>query len=304
MTDLSTLTVHQLRVLLVLLEEQSVSSSARRLGVTQPAVSHALRALRGSLDDALLVGGTHGMVATPRAAAMLGPLRRTLRELDNLLSGSGALDVGTLRRTFTLATWDGVTVELLPALLRRAATEAPGVAFDVRPVPPEGCTGGLEDGRFDLGVEVRPRATPGLKQRALSDDSFACLVRSDHPGVGSHLDLPTFLALPHALVSPQGEGTSVVDRRLAELGHRRRVVLRIRYFLAAPLVVARTDLVLTLPRRLAAYLASLAPVRLLEPPVELPTFRTFMVWHERSDADPAHQWLRDALAAAAAEPGS
>lgn len=299
MADLSNLTVHQLRVLLVLLEERSVSASARRLGVTQPAVSHALRALRAHLGDQVLVGGTHGMVPTPRAENMLGPLRRTLRSLEEVVNSSAGEDLSSLRRTFTLSTWDGVTVELLPAVLHRAAAEAPGVGFDVRPVPPEGCAGGLEDGRFDLGVEVRPRASPGLKQRALADDGFACLVRADHPRVGPALDLPTFLALPHALVSPQGEGQSVVDRKLGELGHRRRVVLRIRYFLAAPLVVAGTDLVLTLPRRLATYLAQLAPLRLLEPPLPLPTFRTFMVWHERSDHDPAHQWLRDAMADAA-----
>jgi DNA-binding transcriptional LysR family regulator len=196
-----------------------------------------------------------------------------------------------------VATWDALTFALLPGLIARAATEAPNVQLDVRPVPREGSDVGLEDGSIDLVVEVRPPERVGLKQRTLYEDSFVCLVREGHPAVGERLDLETYLALSHALISPQGEGTGVVDRCLAERGLTRRIALKIRYFLVAPLVVARSDLVLTCPRSLAEGLRGLAPLRLLAPPAELDLapFRAQMFWHERAEQDPAHRWLREAV---------
>lgn len=297
MGELSSLSLHQLKVLLTLLEERSVSAAARRLGVTQPAVSHVLKNLREQLGDPLLVAGARGMAPTPRALALSTPLRRTLRELETLLRGGGELDLAAVRRVFVIATWDGISTTLAPGLLARGAREAPGLDFDIRPVPREGSPAGLEDGSIDLSIEVSPRDVPGLRTRALYDDEFVCLVRADHPDVGDTLDLETYLKLPHVLMSPQGDGNGVVDRRLAELGRARRVVLRIRYFLAAPLVVARSDLIVTAPRALAAGLLGVTSLRMLPPPLELPRFTTHMVWHERTESDPAHRWLRDAVVA-------
>ncbi|MFN7143405.1 MAG: LysR family transcriptional regulator [Myxococcota bacterium] len=304
MADLDRLSVHQLKVLLLLLEERSVSAAARRLGVTQPAVSHSLRALRETLDDALLVAGARGMVPTPRAAALAGPLRRMVRELEVVLGGADAFDPALARRAFVLAMWDGPTLSLVPALLRTVRDEAPGIVLDVRPVPP-GTGGGpaLEEGTVDLSIEVRPRDRPGLRQRALYHDDYVCLLRADHPEVGETLDLDTYVRLPHALISPQGDGLGVVDRTLAEIGRERHVALRIRYFVAAPLVVAQSDLVLTAPRSLAVGLAGMAPLRMVEPPLALPGFTSYLVWHERADRDPAHTWLRDAVITAAGPPG-
>lgn len=237
------------------------------------------------------------MAPTPRALALSTPLRRTLRELETLLRGGGELDLAAVRRVFVIATWDGISTTLAPGLLARGAREAPGLDFDIRPVPREGSPAGLEDGSIDLSIEVSPRDVPGLRTRALYDDEFVCLVRADHPDVGDTLDLETYLKLPHVLMSPQGDGNGVVDRRLAELGRARRVVLRIRYFLAAPLVVARSDLIVTAPRALAAGLLGVTSLRMLPPPLELPRFTTHMVWHERTESDPAHRWLRDAVVA-------
>jgi len=295
MTDL---TLRQLRVLLVLLDERSVTRAARRLGVTQPALSHALRALREATGDPLLVPGSGGLVATARAEALAPALRRTLRELDSALS-PGDADPTRWTRTLVLGSWDAVTLTVLPAVLERIGREAPGLNLEVVPVPAAGAAASLTDGRMDLAIEVRPAEAPGLRARTIAEDRFACVVRRDHPGVGDELDLDTFLRLPHALISPQGGGRSVVDAVLEPMGLERRIALRIGYFLAAPLVVARSDLVLTAPRTLCERLVELAPLRLLEPPLELPGFHTRMVWHERLDADPVHRWFRERVAEAA-----
>ncbi len=294
--ELDRLTVRQLHVLEVLLEARSVTVAAGRLGVGQPAASHALRALRGALGDPLLVPGRGGMVRTARAEALFGPLQRLRRELYAALGPEVGFNPGTTSRRFVVATWDGLTVQLLPALLARLRSEAPGVDLDVIPVPREGSVAALEAGLIDLSLEVAPREAPGIKRRVFMSDELVCVVRRDHPLVGDSLDLDLFCALPHALISPQGEGVSVVDRALAAIGRSRRVMLRIRYFLAAPLVVAESDLILTAPRRLAERFVELAPLRCVAPPVTLSGFTVAMVWHERVDRDAGHRWLRDAIA--------
>lgn len=289
------LTLHQLSALLVLLQERSVTRAAARLGVTQPALSHTLRALRERLGDPLLVPGAGGMVRTARAELLAPQLARLLRELEVTLGSSGTEDPRAWTQRVVLGTWDGFPVTLLPALLTRIATEAPGLDVDVRPLPPEGSAAALEEGRLDLAVEVRPRDAPGLRQRTLADDTFSCAVRSGNPQVGAELDLDTYCALPHVLISPQGEGVSVVDRLLAEQGRSRHVALRIRYFLAAPMVVAHSDLVLTAPTSLCVAMAGRFPLRVLPPPLAIPRFRTHLVWHERQDRSPVHRWVRQAL---------
>jgi DNA-binding transcriptional LysR family regulator len=227
-----------------------------------------------------------------------------LRDVETTLGEVPTFDPATMRRQFVLGTWDGISVTLLPRLLARVGAEAPGVDLDLRPVGRAGSARELEDGVVDLTIEVRPAESPGLKQRALAKDHLVCVVRADHPEVGETLDLETYLRLPHALISPQGAGPGAVDTLLIARGLSRRVALRIRYFLAAPLIVAESDLILTAPASVARAFAKMAPLRLLTPPLDIPSYTTSMVWHERSDGDPGHAWLREAVVAGmAVEPG-
>jgi len=295
---LTQLNLTHLRALDALLAERSVTRAAQRLGLTQSAVSHALRGLRHVLDDPLLVRGTGGMVPTAHAEALAAPLHRALRELESALATSPGFDPATTRRTFTLAMGDGYTLTVLPALLRALRTEAPGIDVDVRPAP-GGLPGpALARGDVDLALGVATPPGAELRTRALFDDDFAVMVRHDHPEIDDHIDLDTYCRLPHALMSPSGSGPGVMDRLLGELGRSRRVVLRIRYFLAAPLVVADSDLILTGPRRQLEAMARIAPVRILDPPLASPTFTHRMLWHARAHDDPGHRWLRRTLRAA------
>jgi DNA-binding transcriptional ArsR family regulator len=178
MAALDALSLHQLRVLLTLLEERSVSGAARRLGVSQPAVSHALRGLRDALDDAILVPGGRCMVPTPRALALVGPLRRALRELELLLGSSAAFDPATARRTFVIASWDGLALALLPRVLDSFRDNAPCVDLDV-PVQ-------LQVGQSLVYDLARPLRSVG---KPLSLDAVAC----DFPElklIGIHVGIP------------------------------------------------------------------------------------------------------------------
>lgn len=296
---LAQLNLTHLRALDALLAQRSVTRAARTLGVSQSAVSHALRGLRETLGDALLVRGRGGMVPTARAEALAGPLHRALRDLEAALDGRPAFDPKTSTRTFRLALGDGFAATLVPALLGQLRQRAPAIDLDVRAPVMASAARGLEGGDVDLGFGVGLPDAPAIRTRVLADDGFACLVRADHPAVGDHLDLDTYCALPHALMSPTGSGPGVVDDVLATLGRSRRVAFRTAYFLAAPLVVASSDLVLTGPRSQLARFAQLGPLRLLEPPVALPTFQVRMLWHERVHEDPAHRWLRATVVEAA-----
>ena len=127
-------------------------------------------------------------------------------------------------------------------------------------------------------------------------ESFACVVREGHPAVKGRLTRQQLVELPHALIGIGERGGAPVDDALAALGERRRVALRLPHFLAAPLIVAETDLVLTLPRRLAHRLAAIAPLVVHEPPVDVRGFDVHQIWHERRQRDPAHAWLRARVA--------
>jgi DNA-binding transcriptional LysR family regulator len=297
--DLTRVNLNLLVYLDALLTEKSVTRAARRLGITQSAMSHNLRQLRDIFGDQLLVRGKGGMQATPRAEELAVPLRSGLQSLRRTLEGEPAFVASESSRRFVLAAGDAVAMLLLPRLLERLRKDGPNIDLDVVPFDNRRYATQLETGEVDLAVSAYFPDAPSLRMRKLRPESFVCVVREGHPCVGETLDLATWAKLPHVLVSPQGTGgPGVVDRILAEHGLQRRVAVRIRYFLAAPMLVARTDLVLTVTRSLAEMFAVNLPVRLVEPPVELPTFSVGIGWHERVAKDPANRWIREHVAEA------
>jgi DNA-binding transcriptional LysR family regulator len=273
-----------------LLTERSVTRAASKLGLTQPAMSHALRRLREQLGDPILVRGSRGMVPTPRAQDLAISVRRALEEARNTLESQSGFEPLTSRRSFTLSTADLGQLLLLPPLLARLTHEGPGIDLNVRPLGP--LPEILEDGTIELALGTSVPEIPGLYRQTLFTERFVCVVREGHPKVKKKLDLEQFVALQHILISPKGLGMGTVDRALAERGLSRRVALRVPSFLAAPMIVAESDLVLTCPSRIARALSSMLPLKVLPPPLELTGFTTYAVWHERMHHDPAHMWLR------------
>ncbi|MEZ4449177.1 MAG: LysR family transcriptional regulator [Nannocystaceae bacterium] len=300
MHPLSRVNLNLLVALAALLDEQNVTRAAERLGVTQSAMSHTLRQLRELVGDPILVRGGRGMVLTPRAQALRAPLTLGLGELSRVIEGSLSWDPARASRRFRVAAGDYIGVRVLPPLIEVITREAPGVDLVVRPVEPRSAAVDLESGAIDVIITLTLDPAPGLRRRALLGDDFACLARRDHPEIRGDLDLDTYCRLAHVLISLDGDGESVVDRALAALGRRRRVALRVPYFLAAPMVVARSDYILTAPANLCREFAEHFPLQVLRAPVVLPGFTLSQIWHERFDEDPAHRWLRERLAAVGA----
>jgi DNA-binding transcriptional LysR family regulator len=277
----------------VLLEERNVTRAAARLGLTQSAMSHKLKRLRELLDDPVLVPGGAGMVATERAVRLGVSLRRGLEEIRAALHTAESFDPKTSRRTFTVVSSDFAEIAILPRCYEYISQHAPNVSTMMRePFP--GVVEALERGEVDLIMGPPMPERVGLVQRRVASDVWMCAVRLGHPRVKRKLDLATFLSLHHLVINPTGSSqASMTDDALARMGKQRHVSLRVPHFLGAPFIVARSDLIVTAPRSLLLQAADVLPLRIVEPPLELPPVRTMMTWHERTTADPAHTWLRE-----------
>ena len=304
--NLARINTNLLVALDLLLSEQSVARAAERQGVTASAMSHSLRALRQLFDDPLLSRAGSTMVPTPFAEKIRGPLRRALRDLERAASGGVDFDPAQTRRGFVVHAPDFLSTLLLPGIARVLSTEAPGIDVEIRPVRRRGSSLGfvdaaaLAEGDVDLVLAALIADVPGLHTEALYSERFVCLVGADHPGVGASLDLETYAATPQVLTTITDErSTTLVDDALAERGFSRRVAVRTRFFLSAAMLAAESDLLLTCPFQLARYFADRLPVRIVEPPLELPGYQEFMLWHPRFEADPASRWFRDVVRRAA-----
>lgn len=294
MQDMDTLAVdpNLLPVLAALLREKNVSRAAVRLGRTQPAVSHALARLRAQLGDPLLVRVGQRFVLTPRAEALREPLQALLGELSALIRPPPAFDPATSTRVLGLIATDYIAALVLPPLIERVRAAAPNLDLHLRP-PSRTFYHELGEGGADLGFAVRVPPEAGVRVRKLFSDRFVCVLRKDHP-VGARLDLAAFLRLPHALVAPLGNRGGFVDDALAELGHgSRRIALTVPHFFLAPPLIAASDLIITLPERVARIVCASHPLRSVPLPIKVPAFDVVLAWHERVHRDPANAWLRD-----------
>jgi DNA-binding transcriptional LysR family regulator len=280
-----------------LIAERNVTRAGERLGLSQPATSHALARLRKAFDDPLLVRASGGMELTPRAQAIADPLARALEALAEAVRSPAPFDPAKAERRFRIGTDDYLERMLLPKLLARVWRDAPGIDVEVTVT---GSRSGqdLAEGRVD--AVIAPTGVigplPGAYTQHLFDERFVTLARSGHPAVGKRLSLDAYIALPHVLVSPGGRPGSVVDTALASLGRQRRVALVVPHFLAAIEIVRQSDAIVTLGRRLAR--AARPGLRVHEPPLELPGFGVSLYWHQREHADPAHIWFRRLVAKA------
>jgi DNA-binding transcriptional LysR family regulator len=298
--NLAAVDLNLLVTLEALLAERSVTRAARRLGLSQPATSHALQRLRDLFGDPLLVRVPGGLQATDRALALAGPLAQALEAVRRTLDGPAAFDPGSARRTFAVATADHGSFVLLPELWATLNAEAPGVDVTVRVDSIDQGRRELADGELDLLIGPYHRESAGFYRQRLLHERFVCVLRRGHPAARGGMGLDEWLALPHLLVSPQGRPGSVVDTALAAMGRARRVGLMVPQFLVAPHVVAASDLVWTAPERMARAYTALLPLTVLPVPIPLEGFTVWQSWHERRHRDPGHAWLRSRVRAVAA----
>ncbi len=285
-----------LLVLDALLATRSVTAAAGRLRLSQSATSHALARLRSLLGDALLVRGKGGLVPTSRAEQMAPGVRAAIAGLREAIAGPARFDPATAKRELVVGGADYSALVTFPPLLASLAELAPGIDVTMRSTGADPIVE-LLHGECDVAfAPVAPtNDKPGIHARALFDDRFVCIVRKDHPSLARRWTPESFAKLRHAFIAPRGRPGGAVDDALATAGLKRRVAVMLPQFLAAPFIVAQTDLVLTLPERVAMTFASSLPLAIVPPPLQVPGFTMAMLWHERTHDDPAHRWLRERI---------
>jgi DNA-binding transcriptional LysR family regulator len=289
---LRNLDLNLLHPLHALLEECHVTRAAKRSFLSQSAMSRALERLREMFEDPLLVRNGHGYERTARGERVLREIESLMPRLEDMVRGE-KFDPARSQEVFRVAMSDHASMIVLPALLaslRRAATH---VKVEVS------ASGGetyehVAAGRIDTFL-CAEEAPPSLDSEMLFTVDFVCLVGAALRIRGRRLTLKQYLEFEHALVEIRKGQQALVDRALAQLGEKRRVALTLPFFVPAIFAIAQTDLILTLPRRLAKLTAGMAGVRVVEAPREIKSFPYFMAWHPRLTNEPAHKWFHEQL---------
>lgn len=290
--DSSRIDLNLLVALDALLAERNVTRAAKRLNLSQPALSAQLQRLRDLLGDPLLIPAQRGMTPTKRALELQAPLHEALEGVRAVLTAGAGFDPATAGLTIAIAASDYVQYALLMPLAFRLRREAPGVRLAWRALDATQLAAQAERGEVDLAFITPESAPEQLRGRKLLDERYVVIVRRDHPQVSRKIGLDQLCALDHVVVSPRGGGFSgATDAVLAAHGRERRVVLSVPSFLMVPELVARSDMAALVPERIAR--DRVDRLQLLEPPVAVPGYSIAMVWHPRTTRHPALAWLRD-----------
>jgi len=284
-----------LEVFIEVYKSGSVSRAADRLGIAQPNASITLRKLRRHFGDSLFARTSRGMEPTPYAQQIYPEVTASVERLAQLAGARARFDAATAQRRFRICMTDISEIVVLPKLVNHLRRTARGIQIEAERITPDSPKQ-LESGEIDLAVGFMPHLEAGFYQQTLFQQDFVCLAAADHPRVKAKPTKQQFLAESHIVVATAGTGHAVVDKVLAKKGYARSIALRVPSFLGVARLVAQTELLVIVPRRLGEALARQERVRLFEPPVPLPPFAVKQHWHERFHADVANAWLRKTLA--------
>jgi DNA-binding transcriptional LysR family regulator len=288
--NLNSLDLNLLVALDALLREASVSRAAMRIGLSQPAASHALQRLRDMIGDPLLVRTGARMELTPRAQALRAPLAQTLDQVRGLFTPD-EFDASQSERHFRLMMPDLAVELLVPPLMEKVTRLAPGVTIDVVPWRGPAIFTAEFARTIDLVISIGD-AFKGFHRQRLYIDSDALAVRRNHP-VGVKLKKrEAFLGARHVAVVIRGQNEDLIDRWLHTKGIERRIALVVPGYIEALHVSARTDLVAFVPRRLIAALAKQLSLKTVTPPLDPGIDEQHLFYPTRAQFDPGSIWLR------------
>jgi DNA-binding transcriptional LysR family regulator len=278
-----------------LMAERNVTRAANRIGLSQPAVSNALSRLRHYLKDELFIRSPDGMRPTPRALELASEVHNALATLESALDPA-SFDPATAARSFTIDTTDYMASTVITPLMCRLAEEAPGI--DVRLVPPSGrALERLEAGETDFAIGAYGEVPERYGRVQLDDNVFVVVMRAGNALASGRFSLQRYAAAKHLLVTPRGDAVGFVDEELARAGLERRIALTVNQFSVAPAIIAKSDLIATLPKRVADFYTPLFNLAMRASPFGTPAqFRSIdLVWHKRLGKHAAYAWFRDLL---------
>ena len=288
-----------------LVKHQSVTKAANDLGITQPAMSNALRRLRDLFDDPLLVRGSHGMSPTKFALDLQPDISMMLSNMETILVKDRKFDHRHSNHVFRIAVSDYVESTLIPSLLSYIRKEAPYITLDLL-TPSDVTLEDLESGHIDMIINRFDNLPQSFYQKTLWRDHYTCVFNEQHP-LNKETTLENYLAADHIWVSKTGMGSGErmvstnaprlgwVDKQMKKLGYKRNIALFTRHYQSAILLAHKSDLVVTLPSRATRFYEHADNLIIKEPPFEIPSIEIKMAWSPRLQNDKRHKWLRDTI---------
>lgn len=276
-------------------QERQISSVARKLGLSQPAVSNALARLRKTLNDELFVRTSQGMQPTPLAQQLADPIAAALANISKALNQQEAFDAASSQRQFTIAMTDVGEMYFMPILVEQCRRFAPQVQIATVRANSVDLMAEMETGRIDLSIGAFDQVSEALYHRRLFRQDYVCMYRQGHPILKEGVSNKDFLSAEHLIVSTRENPYDKINQSLEKVGISASNSFTVPHFSSVPYIVSSTNLVVIVPQKLAASAA--APFRLSfsKPPIKLPTLQTNIFWHRRFAQDEGNQWLRNLL---------
>jgi DNA-binding transcriptional LysR family regulator len=295
-TNWGTVDLNLLIVFDAVMQERNLTRAGKRLGLSQPAASHALARLRQMLHDDLFIRTPDGMRPTPRAEQMAQPVREALRELRITLEPE-AFEPASSTREFSLAVNNYAARAIVPALARIVGNLAPRVSLDINPIGMRDVFDHLDAGGMDMALTTLVDGGERFKCVRVMDDDFVALLDGSHPAAeGAVIPAERLADIPHIAITSTGDDTSFIDDALEQRGLARTIATRVP-FLSVVLMLVGSDRLAVVPRRVAEDLARICPLVARELPFPSPRIALSMIWHRRLDNHAAHRWLRDMVKA-------
>jgi len=281
-----------------LIEERSITRAANRMFLSQPAMSRVFDNLQHMFHDKLLVRTRTGLEPTRLALHVYEQLENALPPIETLLRGREFIPIEA-NDYFRVAMNDHVAITLMPKLMKALSQMAPNIRIELF-VTAENSFRMLETNALDLVIRVSQAPSPLLSE-PIYRDSTVCFFRKGHPIGRRPVTAKRYLAVEHVVVSLAGSQQRTLDQALSQSGYRRNARLTIPFFAATPAIIENTDLVASLPRRLAKLFSEKSRTQFAPILMKLPSMTFRQVWHPRNDEDPAHRWLRQLIKKSACE---
>lgn len=294
-SELRRLDLTLLLVFLGLLKHRKALDVARELGLTQSAISQALKRLRDVFGDDLFLRRPHGMEPTATALALEAPIANAVETLRRALGVARVFDPMTASGTVRLAAMHTEQAVLIPSFSARLRDKAPGLDLSVVPRGRHEAMQALQDGEVDLALGFFRDVPNTCLSEFLYEDSYLVAANPEFLNNETSLDLDTYCKMDHILTSPSAQLHGVVDLHLEKIGRERRVVLALPAFLPALAAAATSNALVTLPARVAHTFADHFGLTTQKPPLDLPSFPVSVVWHRRNDTDPQTQWIKSQI---------
>ena len=293
--NLANFDLNLLLVFHAIYSEKSLTRAGQRLGLSQPAISHSLNRLRQAFDNPLFVRKGRTMEPTAFARQISSSVSRIIELAQQTVEGQDRFDPQTSDRTFHIGMQDYPMVVVLPKLLDRLAKENSRIGIRMYDLNMEERRIALEEGRLELVVGCKQEYDSHIYQQQLFNDRVVCIVRKDHPDIGSELDLETFLNAEFIRLTVSTQAAEMVDTLLEDIGVQRNVRVTVEQEVAIFQLVCNSDLLANVAELAAREYAAFLPIRILPIPLEAIELQHFQYWHDRHHRDPGHRWLRKVM---------